>query len=344
MINSTNNVTINKDNSKKLDRKTNVISIIFLNRKFLLLLLFVIIYAFFAIFAHNFNTFQNIESIMIFSVEIGLLALGETLVITSGFGGIDLSVGSMVGLSAIIIGELIGKLGVNMWLAIIIGLLAGIGAGLFNGLMIVYAKIPPLLTTLATMYLYSSLALLVSMDQYGNAMPISNFPSAYSIFGQSTILGIPLQFILFFVPITIILYLLVQKTIFGKHLLATGTDEIVAKLSGINVKNIRLWVYTISGLLAAIAALIETSRIASARPDLGSNMNLEAITISVLGGTYIFGGIADIIAVFIASVLVIVLDNGLFLIGVNTIWQTGALGFLLVGALILDLIIRKRSS
>ncbi len=331
------------DNIKNLEGKSKSITLIFLNRKFLLLLLFIVIYAFFAIFAHNFNSFQNIESIMIFSVEIGLLALGETLVITSGFGGIDLSVGSMLGLSAIVIGELIGKFGLNMWLAIIIGLLVGTGAGLFNGLMIVYAKIPPLLTTLATMYLYSSLALLVSMDQYGNAMPISNFPSIYSIFGQSSILGIPLQFILFFIPITVVLYLLVHKTIFGKHLLSTGTDEVVSKLSGINVSKIRLWVYTISGMLAAVAALIETSRIASARPDLGSNMNLEAITISVLGGTYIFGGTADIIAVFIASVLVTMLDNGLFLVGVNTIWQTGALGILLIGALILDLIVRKRS-
>ncbi len=345
MINLIKNAVINnKDNEKKLNEKVSITSIIFLNRKFLLLLLFIIIYAFFAIFAHNFNGIQNIESVMIFSVEIGLLALGETLVIASGFGGIDLSVGSMLGLSAIIMGELIGKFGLNMWLAIVIGLLAGMGAGLFNGLMIVYAKIPPLLTTLATMYLYSSLALLVSMDQYGNAMPISNFPKLYSIFGQSSVLGIPLQFILIFVPITIILYLLVQKTIFGKHLLSTGTDEVVSKLSGINVNKIRIWVYTISGLLAAVAALIETSRIASARPDLGSNMNLEAITISVLGGTYIFGGSADIIAVFIASVLVTMLDNGLFLVGVNTIWQTGALGFLLIGALILDLVIRRRSS
>lgn len=312
------------------------------NRNTILLLIFLIMFIYFSLATQDFLSYYNILNLTKYGVEIGLLALAETIIIISGKGGIDLSIGSILSLSAMTIGVLSSNIGVNIWIAVVLGIGVATLCGLFNGILVSLIKIPPILVTLSTMYIYDSLALVISMDKYGNAMPISNFPQNYYFVGQYEILNIPIQLFIVFIPLVIILHLLLSKTIYGKQLYAVGSNDKVARFSGIPNNKVRILAYTIGGLLAGIAAFVMTSRIGSARPDLGANLNLRAITIAVLGGTNIVGGEGTIIGTVIAIVLITFLNNGLQLSGVNPIWQDGILGMILIGSAIVNFIVYKR--
>ncbi|RAO98661.1 hypothetical protein PW5551_08625 [Petrotoga sp. 9PW.55.5.1] len=322
----------------------NNIGVIVRDRNFILLMIFMGIFIYFTFTTSDFFSYYNIVNLTKYGVEIGLLALAETLIIISGKGGIDLSIGSILSLSAMTIGVLSGNIGLNIWIAAIIGVGVATLAGLFNGIAVSLIRIPPLLVTLSTMYIYDSLALLISMDKYGNAMPVSNFPESYFFIGQYEILNIPIQIFIIFIPIVIILHLLLSKTIYGKHLYAIGLNDKVARFSGLPNNKVRILAYTIGGFLAGIAALTMTSRIGSARPDLGANLNLRAITIAVLGGTSITGGQGTIIGTVIAIVLITFLNNGLQLSGVNPIWQDGILGIILIASAIINFIVYRTNS
>lgn len=322
----------------------NNIGVIVRDRNFILLMIFLGIFIYFTFTTSDFFSYYNIVNLTKYGVEIGLLALAETLIIISGKGGIDLSIGSILSLSAMTIGVLSGNIGLNIWIAAIIGVGVATLAGLFNGIAVSLIRIPPLLVTLSTMYIYDSLALLISMDKYGNAMPVSNFPESYFFIGQYEILNIPIQIFIIFIPIVIILHLLLSKTIYGKHLYAIGLNDKVARFSGLPNNKVRILAYTIGGFLAGIAALTMTSRIGSARPDLGANLNLRAITIAVLGGTSITGGQGTIIGTVIAIVLITFLNNGLQLSGVNPIWQDGILGIILIASAIINFIVYRTNS
>ncbi|HID16210.1 MAG TPA: ABC transporter permease [Candidatus Atribacteria bacterium] len=314
------------------------------NRNIFMLLLLILLFLLFTLIVPHFFSIYNIFNMTQYGVEIGLLAFAEVFVIISGGGGIDLSVGSLLSLSAMIIGVLVGRYNFNIWIAVIIGIgAAGLG-GVFNGFMVSFAKIPPLLATLASMYIFDSFALLVSVEpQFGNPMPISKFPDSYFFIGQSTILGIPFQVLFIFLPIFFILNYYLKHTIYGRFLYAVGINDKAAYFSNVPVKKVRFFVYVIGGLLVGIAAVIMTSRIASARPDLGVGYNLQAITIAVLGGINIFGGEGDLLGVLISIGIIVVLYNGLQLAGVNAIWQMGTLGLVLVGSTIVNYILSKRS-
>lgn len=314
------------------------------NRSFFLLILLVIMFLIFAIIVPEFSTIYNVLNMTKYGVEIGLLAFAETLIIISGGGGIDLSIGSILSLSAMVIGVLAGRLGVNIFLAAILGILTGGFCGTLNGLFVSFLRIPPLIVTLSTMYIYDSLALLIAVDKWGNPMPVSNFPYGYFYIGQQTYFNIPFQVIAIFVPLALILHFVLSKTKFGRYLFAIGNSETVARFSNVPVRKIKFSVYVIGGFLAGLAALIMTSRIASARPDLGAGLNLQAITIAVLGGTNIMGGEGSILGTFMAIAVITSLYNGLQLAGISSIWQVGTLGIILIGSAIANIILSKKYS
>jgi ribose/xylose/arabinose/galactoside ABC-type transport system permease subunit len=316
------------------------------DRMIFLSVLFVVFFALLAVFVQGFFTLYNLTNMTQYAVELGLLALAETFVILSGGGGIDLSVGSMMSLAAMVIGALIGRAKVSMGLAIPLGLAAGALVGYFNGVLVAYTRIPALIVTLATMYGYSSLALLIAVDpQFGpNPMPVSNFSDAFYFVGQFRILEIPFQVLCVFIPIALILLFLLNRTAFGRRLYGVGSNETAALFSGINVRRVRVSVYTLSGLLSAMAGWIITSRVASARPDIGSSYLLEAITIAVLGGVSIKGGEGTIGGVILAVVIITMLYNGMDISGIQPIWQLGILGLILVGAVLLNQALLARRS
>jgi len=316
------------------------------NRMIFLAVLFVVFFLLLAVFVKDFFTLYNLTNMTQYAVELGLLALAETFVILSGGGGIDLSVGSIMSLAAMVIGVLIGRAGMSMALAVPLGLAAGTFMGYLNGVLISYTMIPPLIVTLATMYGYSSLALLIAVDpRFGaNPMPVSNFSDSFYFLGQFRIFEIPFQVLCVLIPIVLVLLFLLNRTAFGRRLYGVGSNETAARFSGISVRRVRISVYTLSGFLCALAGWIITSRVASARPDIGSSYLLEAITIAVLGGVSIKGGEGTIGGVVLALVIITMLYNGMDISGIQPIWQLGILGVILVGAVLLNqiLIARRR--
>ncbi|MHB1684419.1 MAG: ABC transporter permease [Bacilli bacterium] len=267
---------------------------------------------------------QNVSSMITFGVEIGLIALGETLVILGGGGGIDLSVGSMYAVSQVVVG-LLAQRNVNILLAVAAGLATGVAMGFINGLLVTRVKIPAIITTLATMYAFSGVALLLT-----DGIDVSAFPASYSFIGQGLIGGLPAQFVLLYIPAALLLWIVLSKTVYGQQLYLTGTNQLAAVLSGINVKQVRMWTYVITGFLTAVAGVVDSSRLVTARPDAGATANLAAITIAVLGGTSIFGGKGSVWGTAIATLVITLVSYSFSLANINSVIETGTIGGVLI--------------
>ncbi|MGG3467291.1 ABC transporter permease [Neobacillus pocheonensis] len=270
------------------------------------------------------TSLENIASMSMFGVEVGLIALGSALIILGGNGGIDLSVGAIYALTQIIVAQLMVH-GVNMWLSVLVGLIAGLLLGGINGYIVTKVGIPAIITTLATMYAYNGIGLIFS-----NGVNISNLPKEYAIFGQGILWGVPFQLIAVYLPALLIFWYLISRSVYGYQLYLTGTNDSSARLSGINTDRIRLAAYMITGLLSGMAGIIGSSRLLTARPDGGDILNLQAITIAVLGGTSIFGGRGTVIGTFLATIVITMISYIYNLVNINSVIQTGTIGLILI--------------
>jgi ribose/xylose/arabinose/galactoside ABC-type transport system permease subunit len=289
-----------------------------------LLLLLIVIIIISNILFPGATSLENIYSMSTYGVEVGLIALGSAMIILGGAGGIDLSVGAIYALTQIIAAGLMVH-GVNMWAAVAVALVSGIVMGGINGYLVTKLGIPAIIATLATMYAFNGIALLLS-----NGVNISGLPQEYAIFGQGVIFGSPFQLLLVYVPILIIIWYLVTRSVYGYQLYLTGTNDSSARLSGINTGRIRLWAYMITGLLCAISGVIGSSRLLTARPDAGDILNLQAITIAVLGGTSIMGGKGTVIGTFLSTIVITMVAYIFNLININSVIQTGVVGGILI--------------
>jgi ribose transport system permease protein/erythritol transport system permease protein len=284
-------------------------------------------------------------------VGLAMLALAQLIVIVSGRGGIDLSVGSMVSLSGIFFGFTYGLWGWDLPTAFVATVLVGAVLGGINGVLIAYVGFPPLIMTLATYYAYRSLALVFSDQKPINSDLIQEFydaARAIQIPGLPFIPPIPLGVITFLIPTAIFVWILMNKTVYGRKLYAIGTNDVAALWTGINVKATRMWAYVLSGMISSLVAIYTVAQFASARPDAGtsgSGMALPAITIAVLGGVAITGGLGRVGGVLIAALLIVWLNAGILLaIPGNVGAQTPllALGLVLIGASLLNAATKKR--
>ena len=232
--------------------------------------------------AEQFATIDNLLNQGRFLTEVSLVALIMTFVIVTG--GIDLSVGSILGLSAIVLGVAWKKLGLPLPLAILVALSVGTLAGLFNGIIITRFKVPPLIATLATLALYRGLA-----EGISQARSIRGYPEWFFVLGQGEFFGIPTQLwiVVFF---TLLTGFILTYTTWGRATYAIGANETAARFSGIAVDKTKLFIYAASGFAASLAAIIFVSRVSTTRSDMGMGLELDAITAVVLGGTSIFGG------------------------------------------------------
>jgi rhamnose transport system permease protein len=213
--------------------------------------------------------------------ELSLLALPMTLIILTA--GIDLSVGSTMALSAVVFGLSFAH-GVPVWAAALLALLTGAAAGALNGVFVAYVRVHPLIVTLATLAAYRGIAEGISLGR-----PYSGFPPGFARLGQGALIGLPIPGVLFLVALPATAVLL-ARTPLGLRLSAIGYNETAARYSGLAVARITLWLYTASGLTAAVAALLFVARRNTAKADIGVGMELDVITAVVLGGTSIFGG------------------------------------------------------
>jgi ribose transport system permease protein len=266
------------------------------------------------------------------------IAVGMTLVILTA--GIDLSVGSVLALSGAITAGLIkhgieipsGDLYIGFTLlgAIMVGLFTGAGMGAFNGFVITRFKIPPFVATLAVLTIARGLTLL-----WTKGYPISVFGDNFAYIGTGWFVGIPIPV---WISVLVIFgaIILTTKTALGRYIYAIGGNESAAKLSGINIGKVKIIVYSLAGVLAAIGGLIVTSRLDSAQPNAGMSYELDAIAAVVIGGTSLSGGKGSIWGTVLGAVIIGVLNNGLILLDVSPFWQQVVKGAVILLAVIID--------
>ncbi len=270
------------------------------------ILLFVVLleWLYFNSVGPRFGSVDNTFDILRHSVEIGLLALVMTPIILTG--GIDLSVGSLLGLCAILFGKFWRDAGMPIPLAAVCTIGVGALAGGLNATLITWLRLPPLIVTLGTFSLFRGLAEAITRG----ADTFTNFPASFLFLGQERWLGIPAQAPIFIAVATGI-WLLVHRTTFGRSFRAIGFAPEGTRYAGISVERRLAMAYVLAGIIAAVAAVIYTSRLGQAKADAGMGYELFAITAVVLGGTSIFGGVGTVHGTLLGVAAIAVLNNGL---------------------------------
>lgn len=269
---------------------------------------------------------------------VGTLGIAETLVILTA--GIDLSVAAVMVLTSIVIGRTSVIAGVNPVLALLLGLLVGLAAGALNGLLVTRFKLPPFIVTLGTLSIFLALTLLYSNGAtvQGDAMPalITNTGIGFRIAGVDVTYGVLIMLALY----AIVAFAL-GRTAWGRHVYAVGDDPEAARLTGIQVNRLLLSVYVAGGAILAIAAWQQIGRSFAASPNAAADANLDAITAVVIGGTSLFGGRGNVWGTLLGALIVGVFRNGLALAGLDVLYQTLAVGVLVIVAVSIDQWIRK---
>lgn len=288
--------------------------------------------AMFAILSEQFLTRDNLLTVALQTSIIAITAIGMTLTIITG--GIDLSVGSVAALAGALAAGLAVHNGLGTYPGMVIGLAVGVGMGLLNGLMIVYGKIPPFVATLASMAAARGLTLV-----YTQGRPVSGLDDSFK-FWAGNFLGIPVP-VLVMIVVAVLAYLLLAHTRFGIYTYAIGGNEETARLASIPVGRIKLGVYALSGLTAAIAGILLTARLWSAQPNSGIGLELDAIAAAVLGGTSLAGGTGGIGGTLAGAFIIGILSNGMNLLGVPSYNQQVLKGLVFILAVLFDYFLKK---
>ncbi len=291
-----------------------------------------------------FPTFENIKGILIATSVNGVLALGATFVIITG--GIDLSVGTVMTFSAVMTAVFITEWRVPVPLGLVGGILAGCVAGFVNGVVIAKMKVPPFIATLGMFYITKGLSLVIAQLRPIYFLDYPNFSDIAmgSVIG-SLIPGFDIpNIVLVFFGAALIAALILGKTILGRYNVALGSNEEATRLSGVNVDRWKIAIYALCGTFAGLAGVLMASRLASAQPALGSGYELDAIAAVVIGGTSLAGGEGTILGTLIGAFVKSVLDNGLRIMAVPQEWQIVITGVIVIGAVYLDIIRRRRRS
>jgi ribose/xylose/arabinose/galactoside ABC-type transport system permease subunit len=333
------------------DRVSRVVRAILTQRVILLAILVVVLLVVMSILdtgGYTAGSYDSdyLASSLINAVPLVMLGLAQLIAIVSGKGGIDLSVGAIVSVVSMGFGFMYGEWGFPLGVSIVAAIILGALLGAVNGLMVAYLGFPPLIATLATYYAFRSLAIVVN-----HQMPISTKPlqDLYSLSSSVPIpvIGdylpdIPLGIVLFLLPTVVVVWFILNQSPYGRRLFAIGTNDEAARWASIDVKATQAWAYVLSGAISGLAAVVTVSQFASARPDAGdsgSGMALPSITIAVLAGVAITGGIGRVSGVVMATLLVIWLNAGILLLFVGNLGsqlQSLALGTILVLAALLN--------
>lgn len=296
----------------------------------------------FSIASPFFRTFDNFVGILLSTAVNGILALGVTFVIITG--GIDLSVGTVLTISAVMTGVFITNNHFPVWLGIIGGVLTGGLAGFINGVVISKMKIPPFITTLGMLYATKGLSLVISELRpiYFNDTPIFRKMAMDSVLG-TLIPGLEIpNAVLIMFGAALIAYVVLSRTILGRYTFALGSNEEATRLSGVNVDSWKIAVYTLCGLFSGLAGVVIAARLNSAQPALGAGYELDAIAATVIGGTSLSGGEGTILGTIIGAFIISTLTNGLRILGVPQEWQMVITGVIVVLAVYLDRLRRRQ--
>lgn len=296
----------------------------------------------FSLASPNFFQFSNIVGILLATAVNGVLALGATFVIITA--GIDLSVGTVMTLSAVMTGVFITFLGLPVPIGVMGGLLTGAFAGAINGTVISKMRIPPFIATLGMLYIAKGLSLVISglKPIYFNDTPTFNQIAMGSVAG-AIIPGFDIpNAVLIFFGAAIVAHVILTKTILGRYTFALGSNEEATRLSGVNVAAWKIAVYTLAGAFAGLGGVIIASRLNSAQPALGAGYELDAIAAVVIGGTSLSGGEGTILGTVIGAFIISVLTNGLRILSVPQEWQIVITGGIVILAVYADTLRRRR--
>ncbi len=296
----------------------------------------------FSIASPNFLQFDNIVGILLATAVNGVLALGVTFVIIAG--GIDLSIGTVMTLSAVVTGVVVTNWGLPIPLGIAAGLATGAAAGGVNGVLIAKLKIPPFIATLGMLNVAKGLALVTSglRPIYFTDTPSFNEIAMGSILG-TLIPGFDIpNLVLFLFGAALIAGFALKKSILGRYTFALGSNEEATRLSGVGVDGWKITVYAVSGLFAGLAGVLIAARLDSAQPSLGLGYELDAIAAAVIGGTSLSGGEGTILGTVIGAFVISILTNGLRILSVPQEWQTVVTGAIVIIAVYLDIVRRRR--
>lgn len=303
----------------------------------LLALLWLAVILLFAALRPTMFSASTVTTVLQFSTILALVSLGQCLVILAGGAGIDLSVGGIVSLS-VVLAMLAVEAGLPPVMLPVCCALAGLLLGLLNGVLVTRLRILPLIATLGTLFVYSGLALALTGGAAQSGVPTWLLP-----WGRGMILSLPMPFVTLVLPVFVIAAVLLLYSAWGRWLFAMGFNERSARLVGIPVDGARLLVYGLSGLLAGLAGLVSLAWLGSARPNIGQNLELESLTAVMLGGVAVTGGVGGVGGVIAAVILLVTLKTGLLQLNVNTVWQVGIVGALLIAVLLIERLSKRWS-
>jgi len=292
----------------------------------------IVLFIFFSTQSDSFLSVNNILNLLRQTSITGIISVGMMIVMLTG--GIDLSVSAIVAISAMVCSACMVNLNINMYLSVLFALAAGLAAGLVNGALVTYIKIPPLIATLGTQTAIRGLAYIMT-----NGYTIYGFPKAFNYLGKGYVGVIPVPVIIM-VIVLIVGWYAVNHTKFGRYLYAIGGNGEASRLSGINT-NLRLIIaYVISGGLAALAGVVELSRLNSGQPNAGEGYEMSAITAVVLGGISVSGGEGKFSGVVFGILIMGILSSGLVMMNISTYYQQLIKGLVLLFAVSIDQILK----
>ena len=291
---------------------------------------------FFATRSDRFLTGDNLSIVLQQVMVVGVIAIGQTLVILTA--GVDLSCGTVMALGAIVMTKLAAELGVSVPLAIVVGVGATTLFGFLNGLLVTRINLPPFIVTLGTLNIAFAITQL-----YSNAQTVTDLPDAMNALGGTFRVGGTT--VVYGVVVMLALYALtafvLRETAAGRHVYAVGNNPEAARLTGIATPRVILAVYVLAGVLYGIAALLSVARTGVGDPNAGQTENLDAITAVVLGGTSLFGGRGSVLGSLVGALIVGVFRNGLTLMGVSSVYQILITGILVILAVATDQLSRR---
>lgn len=277
---------------------------------------------------------QNLLNIGVQAAVVAILAFGQTFVIVSA--GIDLSVGSVAALAAIVTGYTASMQGLNPVVAIGLGVATGVACGFVSGAMVAYGRLPSFIATLAMLSIARGLALVLS-----DGVPVAQ-PDAVAWFGRTYGGWLPMPVVIM-VVLGVLAAFILNRTYVGRAMYAIGGNEEAARLSGINVRRQQLIIYSLSGLFAAIAGLVLAGRLVSGQPQAAAGYELDAIAAVVIGGASLAGGQGRAFGTLIGALVLAVIRNGLNLLNVSSFWQQVVIGAVIALAVLSDTLRRRRT-
>ncbi len=311
-----------------LEKKVSV----FRSQTFFLIVVIVILSVLFGTLNPKFLSQRNLLAVFQQIAVLGIATMSMTLLLISG--GIDLSIGSMMGFSGVVICKMV-MAGISPFWAVLTGFLLPIGCGFINGVIVSKSKCIPLIVTLGMSYVYYGLALVVSGGLF------LSLKGNFTFLGRGRILGVPVSVIVLFVVVLMVHFML-RNTKFGRRLVVMGGNEQVAFLSGINVDRLKIASYTLSGVLIGLASLVLISRLGNILANAGEGYELRALASSIIGGVTFEGGRGSVLGAFLGVVLMGIVQNGLNILNVSSYFQTFTIGLIIVIAVVVSNLERIR--